>query len=90
MPSVADPRQRAGKGEEIYDRKYRSDFEHNHAEMYVLIDVDTEKAHIAASVTEVFDKAKDDAPGGNFHLIHVGHAGVFRVSYTSDAAPSWV
>jgi len=91
MPSpISDPKSVAELGEKIYEAKYKEQYEREHKGKFVAIDVTTEKAYVADTPEKVLEDAKADSPFGLFHLIQVGYAGAFRVSYTSHASMDWV
>jgi len=90
MPSLSDPKAIVERGEQIYKERYKDQFEREHIGEFVAIDVITEKAYVARTPEKVLDDAKKDAPQGLFHLIQVGQAGAFRVSYSSHAPVDWI
>ncbi len=80
----------AERGENHYQQKYRSKYESQYIGKFVAIDVATEKAYVGDSARRVVEEARKDSPKGLFHLIKVGAAGAFRVSYTNNATVDWV
>jgi len=86
---ISNPKQIAEKGEEIYKR-YQTAYEKEHAGKFVAIDVKTEKLYVADTAVEALQNARADAPLGLFHLIKVGAAGAFRVSYTANDSVDWL
>ena len=72
-------RKLAQKGDEIYKRKYRKDFEKTNHGQFVAIDVTTEKCYIGSTPDEAVQKAKKDNPKGFCHLIRIGYSGVYRM-----------
>jgi len=90
MNSSNDPKVIAGHGEDIYQAKYKVEYEAKHPGKFVAIDIVTEKSYIADSPTEALELARKDSPKGLFHLIKVGSLGAFKVSYTSRATTDWL
>ncbi len=89
--SLSDPEAMAKRGEELYREKYKEKYELEHADEFVAIDVTTGEAYLGQEPAEAFEKAREESPNGLFHLIQIGHAGAFRVSYTApkpNAGPS--
>ena len=89
-PFSLNPKTLAEQGEKIYRERYKEQFERDHHGMFVAIDAATGKAYLANEPEVALVNAKKDAPSGLFHLIRVGFAGAFRVSYTSDATLDWI
>jgi len=88
---LTNPKALAGRGEHIYQEKYKGRYESEYSGKFVAIDVRTEKAYIADSAVEALEAARKDSPRGLFHLIKVGAAGAFRVSYTNrNASLDWL
>jgi hypothetical protein len=90
MNSSNDPKVIAEHGEDIYQTKYKVEYEVKHPGKFVAIDIETEKSYIADSPTEALELARKDSPKGLFHLIKVGSLGAFKVSYTSSATTDWL
>lgn len=82
---LTSPKEIGERGENIYDTKYKKDFEARHMGKFVAIEVYSEQSFVADTAKEALDKATSAIPDGVFHLIKVGSPGVFRVSYTSHA-----
>jgi hypothetical protein len=53
--------------------------------MFVAIDVHGGDVFLADTPEGALLEARASLPGGNFHLIQVGAAGVFRVAYSRCA-----
>jgi len=87
---MSNPRQIAERGEAIYAARYKEQYERDHAGQFVAIDVQTEQAYISATPEGALAAARAQAPLGIFHLIQVGHAGAFRVSYFQNSDVDWV
>ena len=80
MPiDLNDPRQIAQRGESIYSRLYRAEYEKNHRHYYAAIDITDETATIGRTASEALHEAKLKNPHGFFHLIHIGHPSTFEV-----------
>lgn len=90
MNASFDPKEIARRGEEIYQTKYKNTYEAQYPGKFVAIDIETEKSYIGDSPLGVLEEARRGSPLGLFHLIKVGSAGAFRVSYTSNAATDWI
>jgi hypothetical protein len=60
------------RGEEIYARKYKSDYEPLYRGKFVAINIDTEKAYISDFSGDAIIAALHDSPEGFFHLIRIG------------------
>jgi hypothetical protein len=95
MPSAmitqySDPKSLAHEGERIYAEKYKSQYEAQYQGKFVAIDVRSQMAFIGSTPEEALGEARISQPGGLFHLIKVGSAGAFRVSYTSHASSDWL
>ena len=80
---ISNPKVAAELGEKIYRERYKDEYERDHAGKFVAINVLNQETYIGATPEEVLDRAHTSAPTGIFHLIQVGHAGAFRVSYSS-------
>lgn len=87
---IFNPKNLAERGEEIYRRKFKADFERRHIGKFVAIDVTGERAYLGKTPEEAFAKAKRAVPDGVFHLIKVGEPGAYRVSYGADGDPDWL
>lgn len=87
-PRLTDPKAVADLGEKIYAEKYRETYERDFLGQFAVIDVTTEQAYHAPAPEEVIRIARERSPQGVFHMIRVGEAGAFRVSYTARAAGS--
>lgn len=87
---LSNPKAIAERGEEIYDKKFRSSYESTYPGQFVAIDVITEEAYVANSPLAALELARAKSPKGLFHLIRVGAAGAFRVSYTNNATSDWL
>ena len=80
------PAEIATAAEKIYDEKYRTEFEREHRDHYVVIDIKTGEAYRGRWPEDAMQAASEAAPKGLLHLIRIGSPGAFRVSYTMDNA----
>ena len=80
----------AARAKEIYDESYKSSYELEHIGEYLVIDVSTEQAYLGESPEDAYESATKSDAKGPFHLIRIGHAGAYRVSYTSNAHSDWL
>ncbi len=87
---ISNPTAAAELGEKIYRDRYKADYEGKHAGKFVAINVLTEDAYLADTPEDALERAYTAAPTGIFHLIQVGHAGAFRVSYVRSSGVDWV
>ena len=87
---ISNPKVAAELGEKIYRDRYKDEYEREHPGKFVAINVLTEATFISETPEGALDDAHAAAPDGIFHLIQVGHAGAFRVSYTQDCSLDWV
>ncbi len=84
-PPISDPRAIAELGEKIYSERYRAQYEAEHLGKFVAINVKTAHATLGSTSEEALESARTADPKGLFHLIRIGSAGAFRVSYTLHA-----
>ena len=59
---------------EIYERKYKEDFEKRHKGKFAVIDVHSEEAYVHESSAGAYQEARSAAPLGLFCLLRVGFA----------------
>jgi hypothetical protein len=86
-----NPKAIAEAGERLYAEKFKADFEAKSRGKYAVIDVLSEQAVVGESPESAFEKAKEFAPKGIFHLIRIGFPGAFQVSYQySHGAQDWL
>jgi len=76
-----NPKMIVATGERVYRDKFQAAFEAQHSGEYVAIDVERETAYLGASPEDAFDAARKDDPQGDFHLVRVGYAAAFQLSY---------
>lgn len=75
----------AEKGESIYKEKYKAEYEKRYFGQYVAIDIETGQAFVATRPEAAIEKAQQAVKGGLFHVIRIGHKGVYHVSHTAAA-----
>ncbi len=85
-----DPKEIAAAGQAIYAEKYKDHYEEAYPGQFVVIDLRTQLAYVALQPEDALRQAKNAGPEGLFHLIKIGSAGAFKVSYTSDVRSSWL
>ena len=69
----------ADRAEKIYEERYREDFEKNHLDEFVAIDVVSEKAFPGKFSEDALLLAQEESPDGLFHLIRVGSPAAFSI-----------
>jgi hypothetical protein len=89
-PVPSNPKEIAEAGERIYDEKYRAQYEAEHMGKFVAININSGHATLADTPEEALREAKAADPSGLLHLIRVGSAGAFRVSYTQHGDNDWL
>jgi len=62
----------ADRAIEIYERKYKDEFEKHHKGKFVVIDVHSEEAHVHENSAGAYQEARKSAPFGLFFLLRVG------------------
>lgn len=87
---ISNPKIAADLGEKIYHDRYKQVYEQEHPGKFVAINVLTQDTYLSDTPEGALDLAYKTAPGGVFHLIQVGHAGAFRVSYTKISSLDWI
>jgi len=90
LSPISNPKAAAELGEKIYRERYKDAFEQEHAGKFVAINVLNEDTYISDTPETALDTAYAANPAGLFHLIQVGHAGAFRVSYTQSSSVDWL
>jgi hypothetical protein len=83
---LANPREIATRGNEIYERKYRAEYERRYKGKFAAIDLRSEKAYLAEFPEEALSSAKKAAPESTFYLLRVGSSGAFKISRIAHAA----
>jgi hypothetical protein len=89
-PLLSNPKALAELGEKIYNEKYRAKFEADHDGKFAAIDVQSTEAFIGNTPEEAVTLARSARKDVLVHLIKIGSAGAFRVSYTSHANANWL
>lgn len=79
--SLNNPKAIAEAGERIYREKFQAALEAEHLGEYAAINVGKESAFLGATPERAFELAREDDPQGIFHLVRVGYAGAFQLSY---------
>jgi len=79
------PQAIAEKGENLYNAKYKAEYEKRYFGQYVAIDIETGQAFVATRSETAIEKAQQAIEGGLFHVIRIGHSGVYHVSHTASA-----
>ena len=77
--NLNDPRNISDKGEAIYHARYRESYEREHPGKFVAINVVTGAATLGDTSSAALLKASDEDSTGIFHLIRVGHPGLYEV-----------
>lgn len=80
------PQAIAEKGESIYNAKYKTEYEKRYFGQYIAIDIETGKAFVATRPEAAIEQAQQAIKGGLFHVIRIGHIGVYHVSHTATAS----
>jgi hypothetical protein len=80
-PNLNDPKEISRIGRKIYEAKYKADYEANYSGQFVAINISDESAALGATPMEALKKAQAQSPKGFFHLIRVGHPGLFEVGF---------
>jgi hypothetical protein len=87
---ISNPKVAAELGEKIYLERYKDAYELEYPGKFVAINVLTAETYIADTPERALDTAYAAAPAGIYHLIQVGHAGAFRVSYSQGSTVDWI
>jgi hypothetical protein len=82
---VLNPEMIAEKGEQIYKDKLKEKLEDKHKGEFVAIDIDSEKYFLGDSPEAALKKATQKFPSKIFHLIRIGHLGVYKVSWSAGS-----
>jgi len=85
MADKRDAHEITSKGQEIYERKYRAEFEQRYRGRFAAIDLASENAYLGDFPEEALRDAKAAAPEGIFFLIRIGSSGAFKMSRRSHA-----
>lgn len=76
---ILDNEEIVTRATEIYDRKYRDEYEREFQRQYVAIEVFTEKAYLGKLSGEAIKAAREDNPDGTFYLMRVGFDTTFSI-----------
>jgi hypothetical protein len=69
----------AERGLQIYNEKYKEEFERKYFGQYVEIDPDTGKAYVGKTHLEALQTARKDAPNGLFLILGIGFDNSIRI-----------
>lgn len=89
MPSLT-PQDISDRGDAIYKRKFKSSYEKEHPGKFLAIDVETEEGFLGDKPEQAIEAAQAQNINGFFHLVKIGSAGVFRVSFSRSHADDGV
>jgi hypothetical protein len=78
----------AARGSEIYERKFRAEFEPKWSGRYAAIDIDTEQAFVEDFPEEALARARSSLPDRLFYLVRIGSRGAFKISRRAHDAHS--
>ena len=78
--SISRPREMAERGEEIYARKYKAEYEKKYFGKFLTIDLKSEKAYLGDSDGETLGTALRDAPDSLFYTLRIGFRAAHRMS----------
>lgn len=81
--NILNPEIIAERGEKIYREKLRDILEKSHKGMFVAIEVESGKYFLGKSPEEALNIAQKKFPDKIFHLIRIGYAGVYNVSWSA-------
>ena len=80
MPqAINDPKAISEKGTEIYNAKYRTEYEQKYPGKYLAVNIFDEAVTLGDTASSALLEAKQSNPNGLFHLIWIGHPGAFEV-----------
>jgi hypothetical protein len=80
------PKEIARLGSEIYERKYRSEFEQKWLGRYAAIDIDSQKAFVEDFPEQAIAVARKALPDRLFYLVRIGSRGAFKISRRASNA----
>jgi hypothetical protein len=75
-----DAREIVKRGTDIYERKYRAEYEHKWGGRFAAINVNSEKAYVGDYPEEALAIAKRADREGIFYLVHIGSRTTFKSS----------
>jgi len=88
MINLNNPKAISERGEEIYDAKYRAEYELAHQGKFVAVNVIDGSSTLGNTASQALLSARGNSPSGMFHLIRVGHRGAFEVGLAYRNATS--
>lgn len=78
------PQAIAEKGENIYNSKYKAEYEKRYFGQYLAINIETGQTFVAATPQAAIEQAQQAAgEGALFHVIRIGHTAVYHVTAAS-------
>ena len=78
--STSDPDAIVAAGQEIYNRKYRQEYEQTYPDYFAVINVGDESIYRGEAPVDALRLAEESAPEGQFYLLRVGHPCAYRMS----------
>ncbi len=90
MSAPFNPNSIAQAGQEIYQRKYREQYEKDYRGKFAAINVRDENATVGDTAEQALNAALKADPKGVFHLVRIGFAGVFQAGFASSASENWI
>jgi hypothetical protein len=90
MKRILSPKEIAAIGQQIYHDTLAAEYEPEHTGKYLAINVATYEAIMDATPEGAIMRAKQSDPDGLFHLVRIGHSGVFQVGHSRATHPSWI
>lgn len=89
--NILNPEIIAARGEKVYQEQLKDVLEKDHKGEFVAIEVESAKYFLGKSPEEALEKAKKEFPEKIFHLIRIGYAGVYKVSWSAGSKSyGWV
>jgi hypothetical protein len=80
----------ASRGDAIYRKKYREQFEREYPGQFAVIDLHTEGAFVDQFPEKALDKARKAQPTGVFFLVRIGARGAFKISRMFNAGARFI
>ena len=74
------------KAENIYDVRYREQYDETSRGKFAAIDIQSEKIYVADSAEDALSAAVKDEPDGQICLLKIGAPAAFRTSSIGEAA----
>jgi hypothetical protein len=81
VPSLT-PQEISDRGDALYAKKFRAEYEKQYPGKFLAIDVTSEQGFLGESPEQALEAAQAQNINGYFHLVKIGSAGVFRVSFS--------